>query len=176
MLYVFKRKKDQPEGEKDNHQSVRTIKTYCVDSVEYWTNDTMRLNNFVRCLKLVHTFTFRNKTIRMFHWRWWCPWRKELKTDNTFGKDCLIQLLDKLRLTKKDGLLMLITKMITSVWLLWELLIDAVQKEIRFIKPSQPKTDTILLLIDLISWNLWKYFLMLMFKRKTQLCYFYLKV
>jgi hypothetical protein len=35
MLYVFKRKKDQSEGEKDNHQSVRTIKTYCVDSVEY---------------------------------------------------------------------------------------------------------------------------------------------
>lgn len=35
MLYIFKRKKDQPEGERDNHQSVRTIKTYCVDSVEY---------------------------------------------------------------------------------------------------------------------------------------------
>ena len=35
MLYIFKRKKDQSEGEKDNHQSVRTIKTYCVDSIEY---------------------------------------------------------------------------------------------------------------------------------------------
>jgi len=35
MLYVFKRKKDQPESEKDNHQSVRTIKTYCIDSIEY---------------------------------------------------------------------------------------------------------------------------------------------
>jgi hypothetical protein len=35
MLYVFKRKKDQPEDERDNHQSVRTIKTYCVDSIEY---------------------------------------------------------------------------------------------------------------------------------------------
>jgi hypothetical protein len=35
MLYVFKRKKDQTEGERDNHQSVRTIKTYCVESVEY---------------------------------------------------------------------------------------------------------------------------------------------
>ena len=35
MLYVFKRKKDQPEGEKDNHQSVRTIKTYCVDDISY---------------------------------------------------------------------------------------------------------------------------------------------
>ncbi len=35
MLYIFKRKKDQPEGERDNHQSVRTIKTYCIDNVEY---------------------------------------------------------------------------------------------------------------------------------------------
>jgi hypothetical protein len=35
MLYVFKRKKDQPEGERDNHQSVRTIKSYCIDSIEY---------------------------------------------------------------------------------------------------------------------------------------------
>ena len=35
MLYIFKRKKDQPEWERDNHQSVRTIKTYCVDNLEY---------------------------------------------------------------------------------------------------------------------------------------------
>jgi hypothetical protein len=35
MLYVFKRKKDQPEGERDNHQSVRTIKTYCIDNIDY---------------------------------------------------------------------------------------------------------------------------------------------
>jgi hypothetical protein len=35
MLYVFKRKKDQPEDEKDNHQSVRTIKTYCIESINH---------------------------------------------------------------------------------------------------------------------------------------------
>lgn len=35
MLYVFKRKKDQPEGEKQNHQSVRTLKTCCITSLEY---------------------------------------------------------------------------------------------------------------------------------------------
>jgi hypothetical protein len=35
MLYVFKRKKDQPEGERDNHQSVRTIKSYCIDNIAY---------------------------------------------------------------------------------------------------------------------------------------------
>lgn len=35
MLYVFKRKKDQPEGDRDNHQSVRTIKSYCIESVDH---------------------------------------------------------------------------------------------------------------------------------------------
>ena len=41
MLYVFKRKKDQPEGEKDNHQSVRTIKTYCIESIDHLQNDSL---------------------------------------------------------------------------------------------------------------------------------------
>lgn len=35
MLYVLKRKKDQPEGERDNHQSARTIKTYCIESIDH---------------------------------------------------------------------------------------------------------------------------------------------
>lgn len=35
MLYVFKRKKDMPEAERENHQSVRTIKTYCIESIEH---------------------------------------------------------------------------------------------------------------------------------------------
>ncbi len=34
MLYVLKRKKDQTT-DKANHQSVRTIKTYCVNSISY---------------------------------------------------------------------------------------------------------------------------------------------
>jgi len=36
MLYILKRKKDQVD--KDNHQSVRTIKTYCIDSLDYLKN------------------------------------------------------------------------------------------------------------------------------------------
>jgi hypothetical protein len=35
MLYVFKRKKDQPKEESSNHQSVRTIKSYCIESIEH---------------------------------------------------------------------------------------------------------------------------------------------
>ena len=35
MLYVMKRKKDQPEVEQNKHQSVRTIKSYSIGSLEY---------------------------------------------------------------------------------------------------------------------------------------------
>jgi hypothetical protein len=35
MLYVFKRKKDQPVEERSNHQSVRTIKSYCIESIDH---------------------------------------------------------------------------------------------------------------------------------------------
>jgi hypothetical protein len=35
FLLILKRKKDQPEGERDNHQSVRTIKTYCIESLDH---------------------------------------------------------------------------------------------------------------------------------------------
>ena len=34
MLYIFKRKKDQ-STDKENHQSVRNIKSYCINSLEY---------------------------------------------------------------------------------------------------------------------------------------------
>ena len=34
MLYIFKRKKDQLDGEKNTHQSVRTIRSYCIKSIE----------------------------------------------------------------------------------------------------------------------------------------------
>jgi len=37
MLYVFKRKKDQTT-DKANHQSVRIIKTYCIESIEQLEN------------------------------------------------------------------------------------------------------------------------------------------
>jgi hypothetical protein len=37
MLYIFKRKKDQTT-DNANHQSVRTIKTYCIESIEHLEN------------------------------------------------------------------------------------------------------------------------------------------
>lgn len=51
MLYVFKRKKDQPENEKDNHQSVRTIKTYTIGSVEYLEKRYDEIKNLCEMFK-----------------------------------------------------------------------------------------------------------------------------
>ena len=57
MLYVFKRKKDQPEGEKDNHQSVRTIKTYCIESVDHLErryDEVMQLCEMFKARAYIH--------------------------------------------------------------------------------------------------------------------------
>ena len=35
MLYVLKRKKDMPPEEREKHQSVRTIKSYCIESIDH---------------------------------------------------------------------------------------------------------------------------------------------
>jgi len=57
MLYVFKRKKDQPEAERDNHQSVRTIKTYCIESVDHLEkryNEIIQLCEMFKARAYIH--------------------------------------------------------------------------------------------------------------------------
>jgi len=57
MLYVFKRKKDQPEGERDNHQSVRTIKTYCIESIDHLNrryDEIMQLCEMFKARAYIH--------------------------------------------------------------------------------------------------------------------------
>lgn len=57
MLYVFKRKKDQPENERDNHQSVRTVKTYCIESVvhlERRYDEIMQLCEMFKARAYIH--------------------------------------------------------------------------------------------------------------------------
>ncbi len=57
MLYVFKRKKDQPVDERDNHQSVRTIKTYCIESIEHLEkryDEVMQLCEMFKARAYIH--------------------------------------------------------------------------------------------------------------------------
>ena len=68
MLYVFKRKKDQPEGERDNHQSVRTIKTYCIDSIEHLDKRYDEIKQLCEMFKARAYIHVQNKIIMMFLW------------------------------------------------------------------------------------------------------------
>jgi len=68
MLYVFKRKKDQPEGERDNHQSVRTIKSYCVDSIEYLEkryDEIIQLCEMFKARAYIHVQKQNHKDVAM---------------------------------------------------------------------------------------------------------------
>lgn len=68
MLYVLKRKKDQPEGERDNHQSVRTIKTYCVESIEYLDkryDEIMQLCEIFKARAYIHVQKQNHKDVSL---------------------------------------------------------------------------------------------------------------
>ena len=64
MLYVFKRKKDQPEGERDN-QFVQ-LKRIVLSLLNIWNVGMMKLNSYVKCLRHEHTFTYKNKIIKTY--------------------------------------------------------------------------------------------------------------
>ena len=68
MLYVFKRKKDQPENEKDNHQSVRTIKSYCIASIEYLDkryDEIIQLCEMFKARAYIHVVKQNHKDVAM---------------------------------------------------------------------------------------------------------------
>jgi len=57
MLYVLKRKKDQPAGERDKHQSVRTIKTYCIESIDHLEkryDEVIQLSEMFKARAYIH--------------------------------------------------------------------------------------------------------------------------
>lgn len=57
MLYVLKRKKDQPVGERDKHQSVRTIKTYCIESIDHLEkryDEVIQLSEMFKARAYIH--------------------------------------------------------------------------------------------------------------------------
>ena len=68
MLYVFKRKKDQPEDERDNHQSVRTIKTYTIESVAHLEkryNEIKQLCEMFKARAYIHVQKQNHKDVSL---------------------------------------------------------------------------------------------------------------
>ena len=67
MLYVFKRKKDQ-STDKANHQSVRTIKSYCiegVDHLEHKYDEIIQLCEMFKARAYIHIQKQNHKDVGM---------------------------------------------------------------------------------------------------------------
>ena len=67
MLYIFKRKKDQTT-DKANHQSVRTIKTYCIESIEQLENrydEIIQLCEMFKARAYIHIQKQNHKDVAM---------------------------------------------------------------------------------------------------------------
>lgn len=67
MLYIFKRKKDQTT-DKANHQSVRTIKTYCIESIEQLENrydEIIQLCEMFKARGYIHIQKQNHKDVAM---------------------------------------------------------------------------------------------------------------
>lgn len=68
MLYVLKRKKDQPADERDNHQSVRTIKTYCIESIDHLNrryDEVMQLCEMFKARAYIHVQKQNHKEVSL---------------------------------------------------------------------------------------------------------------
>jgi hypothetical protein len=67
MLYIFKRKKDQTT-DRANHQSVRTIKTYCIESIEQLENrydEVIQLCEMFKARAYIHIQKQNHKDVAM---------------------------------------------------------------------------------------------------------------
>lgn len=67
MLYIFKRKKDQTT-DKSNHQSVRTIKTYTVGSIDYLEkryDEIKQLSEMFKARAYIHIQKQNHKDVAM---------------------------------------------------------------------------------------------------------------
>jgi len=122
MLYIFKRKKDQPEGERDNHQSVRTIRSYCIKSIEQLEkryDEVMMMCEMFKARAYIH-----------------------IQKQN--HRDVSLNMMVALAQRIQDGN-----------------------------HEQQNLFDSVVGQHDLMLWSLKNNILALIFKRKTQLCFFY---
>lgn len=110
MLYVFKRKKDQPEGEKDNHQSVRTIRTYCITSIEYLNGlreEIMLLCEMFKARAYIHINKRNHKDISLLMLE---RLAQRIRTDVYVQKNLFDSIVGELHSTEKRWIVDIDTK------------------------------------------------------------------
>lgn len=138
MLYVFKRKKDQPEGERDNHQSVRTIKSYCIESFEHLEkryDEIKQLCEMFKARAYIHIQKQNHKDVSL---DMMMLLAERIKNGNQNQKGLFDSVVGQLKTNEKRWIVDIDTKDLQ--------LIDKVSKFIESIRPQDyfPKIESVI--------------------------------
>ena len=135
QLYVFTRKKDFPEAQKSEHQSVRTIKTYCISSIDYLEkryDEIKALCEFFKARAYIHVQKQNHRDVGL---NMISEIVTRIQSGNMNQKAVFDSTVGKLKTTEKRWIVDLDTKDLA--------VIDRIVKLINAVKPTE-KSDKII--------------------------------
>jgi hypothetical protein len=136
MLYVFKRKKDQPEGERDNHQSVRTIKTYCISSIDHLErryDEIKQLCEMFKARAYIHVQKQNHKDVSL---HMMVDLAQRIQNGNMYQQGLFDSVVGQIKTYEKRWIVDIDTK----DWMT----VHAVYQFIDSLRPEGPKVETII--------------------------------
>jgi hypothetical protein len=136
MLYIFLRKKDQKENEKNKHQSVRTIKSYCISSVKYLEEkyeEIIKLSELFKARVYIHVEKQNHKDVSL---NMLLLLAENIKNGKHNHKHLFDSTVGKLKTKEKRWIIDIDSKD--------EILIKSIIEEINAIRPDGDKIDAII--------------------------------
>ena len=136
MLYVLKRKKDQPEGERDNHQSVRTIKTYCISSIDHLErryDEIKQLCEMFKARAYIHVQKQNHKDVSL---HMMVDLAQRIQNGNMYQQGLFDSVVGQIKTYEKRWIVDIDTK----DWMT----VHAVYQFIDSLRPEGPKVETII--------------------------------
>jgi hypothetical protein len=135
MLYIFKRKKDQTT-DKANHQSVRTIKTYCIESIEQLENryeEIMQLCEMFKARAYIHIQKQNHKDVSL---NMMVELAKKIQNGQHNQKNLFDSVVGQLKTLEK--------RWIVDIDMKDEEVVHRIAKLVDMVRPEGPKIEAVI--------------------------------
>ena len=135
-LLILKRKKDQPEGERDNHQSVRIIKTYCISGIDHLErryDEIKQLCEMFKARAYIHVQKQNHKDVSL---HMMVDLAQRIQNGNMYQQGLFDSVVGQIKTYEKRWIVDIDTK----DWMT----VHAVYQFIDSLRPEGPKVETII--------------------------------
>jgi hypothetical protein len=135
-LLILKRKKDQPEGERDNHQSVRIIKTYCISGIDHLErryDEVKQLCEMFKARAYIHVQKQNHKDVSL---HMMVDLAQRIQNGNMYQQGLFDSVVGQIKTYEKRWIVDIDTK----DWMT----VHAVYQFIDSLRPEGPKVETII--------------------------------